>query len=202
MPRVGHPPTGIAVPHADVPAHAGHARPRRGYARLGRQRQGIPRLRRRHRDRHARARPSGTRRRHCRASAQVDPRLQHLLQRAPGSAGPVARGELGVGPGVLRELRRGGERGRHQACPEVGHQPPQRRVRDHRDAQRLPWAHDGQRRRHRNASLPGAVRPGAPRLLLRRLWRSGRAEGGHHGQDMRHPAGAHPGGGGRERASG
>ena len=100
---------------------AGGPRPRRGLPGLGRRRPGVPRPARRHRGQRARPRPPGAGRGGLPAGRHARAHLQPVRARA---GRPLAERLLAPArrrrPGVLRQLRRRGQRGRVQAVPAHG----------------------------------------------------------------------------------
>ena len=126
------------------PAEAG-ADPRRGRPRLGRRRQGVRRPARRHRRQRARPRatrrwslrsPSSSRRSATSRTSSPASRRSRLAERLLALLGPTPRRRRGV----LRQLRRRGQRGRVQAHP--AHRPHPRG----RGRGRLPRPHHGRAR--------------------------------------------------------
>ena len=157
---------GTPLRDADLQAAAGRVRARRGRAPLRRRGRGVPRLPCRDLGLQRRALPPARRRGDPRPGRAADPRVQPLLHRAGGAAGGAARDELRARRARLPvQLRRRGERGRDQACPQA---PPRRR--DRRARGRLPRAHDGRASATPQRDQAGAVR--AARAGLRRRSRA------------------------------
>ena len=116
--------------HADLPAAAGHVRARRGHPAVGHGRQRVPRLPLRSRRHVARTRESRDRRRHRRAGADAAARVQPVRHRARRGRRRHARStdRRRRRARLLLQLRRGGERVRHQAGAQVRRtRPPRRR---------------------------------------------------------------------------
>ena len=100
------------------------------------------------------------------------------------------------GAGLLRQLRRRGQRGGLQADPAYRTHPRGGR------RGRLPRAHHGRARADLQGGLPGALRAAARRRHLRAVRRRRGARRGGHRRDRRGPARADPGRGGRRPAAG
>ena len=116
------------------------AGPRRGRRGLGRRRQGVPRLRRRHRGQRPRPRAPGGRRGRVRADRHARPRLQPLPRRAAGARSPSGCSTCSAGRGrvFFCQLRRRGQRGRLQDA-----RPAHRPHLHGRHRGRLPRPHHG-----------------------------------------------------------
>ncbi len=130
------------------------ARPRRGGRGRGRQR--VPRLLRRHRRGLHRTLPSRGGRRHPEAGGRADPHVGHrLLLREHDHAGRAALARSRPCPartGLLRQLRRGGDRSRAQAGA-LPHPAPAH----HRLLRRLPRTHHGRAVADRRPSRSSAA---------------------------------------------
>ena len=129
--------------------------PRRGLRRLGRRRQRLPRPARRHRGQRRSATPT----RPCveavdRQVATLAHTSQPVHARAGGRAGRAAgrRSSARRRPGLLRQLRRRGQRGRVQAVPAAPARAAQVVA-----AERLPRPHHGRARADRQAGEARAV---------------------------------------------
>ena len=113
--------------------------------------------------------PPGGGRRARRAGPHAAPRVEPVRHRARLGGRPHPRPPAGRRrPGVLRQLRRRGQRVRAQAGPQVrGPRPPRRRQR----ARLVPRPHAGHPPRHRPArearGVPAAARGLPPRRLER-----------------------------------
>ena len=135
------------------------------------------------------------------AAADARPRLELLRHRAAGRASPrscsslLASDRRQPGQGLLRQLRRRGQRGRPQADP--AHRPHPRR----RDRGRLPRPHHGRARADLQGGLPRAVRAAARRRHVRAVRRRRRARRRRHRRDRRRGARAAAGRGRRGRAA-
>ena len=89
--------------------------------------------------------------------------VSNLFHIAPADPpGQAALRALVRRPRVLLQLRRGGQRGGHQARPQVRQGArSQRPLRDHHHAQVVPRAHAGHRDRHRPGEVPARLRAAA-----------------------------------------
>ena len=133
----------------------------------------------------------------------LGPRLELLRHRPAGrpsrsacsSSSGLDRLSHRSGQGVLRQLRRRGQRGRAQADP--AHRPHPRG----RHRGRLPRPHDGLARADRQGGLPRALRAAARRRHLRAVRRRRRARRRRHRRDRRRDPRAAAGRGRRGRAA-
>ncbi len=124
--------------------------------RLGRRRQPLPRPARRHRGQRARPRPPGRGRGGHASRSSTLGHVSNLFVTEPpvGARRAAARAARRRGPGVLRQLRRRGQRGGVQAVP--AHRPHPRG----RHRGRLPRPHDGRAGADRPAGQGPRARSG------------------------------------------
>ena len=169
---------------------------------MGQRGPGVPRLPRRSGRDLARPRPPRGGRRRGRAGPHAAPRVEPLLQRRPAEAGRRAqRAPRRRRAGLLLQLRRRGQRVRHQAGP-----PLRPEARHHAHVPRRvgpqlvprPDAHDPGR--HRPAGEAGGLPAAGAGLLAGALRRRRRPRGA--GRAVRGEAGRHPPRGGPGRGRG
>ena len=190
--------------------YRGHLRPLpggaglgQGLAGLGRGRQGIHRPGQRHRRERLRHLGRSLAEGRHRAAGQAPPRLEPLLHRALREAGGDAVPAHGHEEGVLRQLRRGGQRVRHQGGPQVRRREARRGLLHHRDAgEQLPRPHADHAVRHRPGPLPRAVPAADPGLCPHPRRGPGRAEGAGEDHEDRRGADRVRAGRGRRGAAG
>ena len=139
-------------------------RARRRSATVGRGRQAVPRLLRRHLPSPPRPRPSGVVARDREQSAQAAARLEPALQRAAGAARRAAGRALVRRPRLPLQQRRRGQRGGDQAGAHVtGTRQRRRPLRDPHRARLVPRPHARHHRRHRPGKGPARLRAAAAR---------------------------------------
>ena len=189
------------VPHPELrQPRPDRARPGRRRARLGLGRTRIPGLRRGDRRHLAGALPSPGDRRHPGSGGNAPARLQPLPRGAADPSGQAPHRALVRRSRVLLELRRRGERGGPQGCPQVRARADllrPRRVRG--NPQFVPRTHVRDGGGDRPGEIPARLRAPGARLQARGLQRPAR-----HGARDRQPHGGrhrgmHPGRGRRAR---
>ena len=95
---------------------------------------------------------------------------------------------------VLLQLRRRGDRGRHQADPQVSvHERPAQALQDHLLPGGVPRPPAERARRHRQREVPRRLRPAGARLQARAAQQHQRRARHDRRRDRRHPGRADPG---------
>ena len=95
---------------------------------------------------------------------------------------------------VLLQLGRRGDRGRHQADPQVSiHERPAQALQDHLLPGGVPWPLAERARRHRQREIPRRLRPAGARLQARAAQQHQRRARHGRRRDRRHPGRADPG---------
>ena len=162
---------------------------------LGRGREGVHRLHRRHRGQRPGLQRPGVGRRRSGPGREDPAPVQLLLQPREHRPGPGAVPGRGHGQGLLLQLRRRGQRVRCQGGPQI--RGKEGRLPDRHFDQFLPRPHPHHPGRHRPGGLPPGLPAPHPGLPLRR----GRGPARHRQAAGRlrlcRAAGDGPGGGGR-----